>query len=89
MATNEFIENNYMEALLRAAFLLGDPRQGARVHGITISAYQNCSQTRRLYLRCRINVQGSPHFHPGKANSSVSAGREYLILYPADEASGG
>lgn len=42
MATNEFIENNYMEALLRAALLLGDPRQGARVHGITISAYQNC-----------------------------------------------
>lgn len=54
--TIEPVENNYMEALLRAALLLGDLHRTVPVHEITISGFMICNHIRKLYPRCRIQT---------------------------------
>ena len=80
--TKELRENNYMEALLRAALLLGDLHRTAPVREITISGFVIRNHIRKLYPRCRISVQ--PALDPYSPTTIVqdSSGEDYLILYP-------
>ena len=81
--TIEFVESNYMEALLRAALLLGDLHRTSPVHEITISAFRIRNSGRCLYPRCRIIVQGNPASYPAATVIPTPCGEDYLILYPA------
>lgn len=77
----EFMEANYMEALLRAALLLGDLHRTAPIRAITISAFQIHDNARKLYPRCRIFVQDDS-CSCSAATISSFPGDDYLILYP-------
>ena len=80
--TKELRENNYMEALLRAALLLGDFRRSVPVREITISGFQVQNHVRKLYPRCRIVAQSKHQPHPTAIVIPESSGEDYLILYP-------
>lgn len=79
---NEFMENNYMQALLRAALLLGDMHTVVPVHEISISGFVDWNHVRTLYPRCRIVVQPAPGPYPAAVVSPASPGEDYLILFP-------
>lgn len=78
----EIRESNYMEALLRAALLLGDFRRPVPVHEITISGFQVQNHVRKLYPRCRIIVQPVLNPYSSTMITQDSSGEDYLILYP-------
>ena len=82
MNTKELMEGNYMEALLRAALLLGDLHRTVPVREITISGFLIRNHVRKLYPRCRIVAQSSQFSHPCDTLLSGSPGEDYLILYP-------
>ena len=52
--TKELMENNYMQALLRATILLGDLRRQIPVREITISGFLVQNHVRKLYPRCKM-----------------------------------
>jgi len=79
---NELMENNYIQALLRAALLLGDMHRSVTVHEITISAFADRNHVRTLYPRCRIIAQSAPGPYPESVVSPASRGQDYLILFP-------
>lgn len=68
----ELVEGSYMEALLRAAVLLGDLHRTVPVREITISGFLVQNRVRRLCSRCKIV----------SAEQSDQSGEAYLILYP-------
>lgn len=70
MHTKELMEANYMEALLRAALLLGEPGAATPVREIVISGFQMHNHVRRLFPRCRMLAQAD------------APGADYHILYP-------
>ena len=80
--TKELRENNYMEASLRAALLLGDLHRTVPVREITISGFVIRNHIRKLYPRCGIAVQ--PALDPYSPTTIVQdfSGEDYLILYP-------
>lgn len=78
--TKELMENNYMEALLRAVLLLGDLHRAVPVHEITISGFLIRDHVRKLYPRCRIQAQIAPV--SASTVLPASPGENYLILYP-------
>jgi len=80
--TKELMENNYMEALLRAALLLGDLHRTVPVHEITISGFMVGNRVRKLYPRCRIVAQTGQQSCLVGTISPDSSGENYLILYP-------
>ena len=80
--TKELMENNYIEALLRAALLLGDLYHSAPVHEITISGFTIHDHVRELYPRCKIQVQTEQDSFFDAISSPTSQGENYLILYP-------
>ena len=82
MHTNELVEKNYMEALLRAALLLGDTHRNVPIRGITIAGFHECNHVRKLYPRCRIHVQAAPQKHPVKGSFTAAKEEYYLLLYP-------
>ena len=83
--TRELTENNYMEALLRAALLLGDLHRTVPVHEITISGFAVRDHARKMYPRCRIVAR--PVLNPCSSATFAqdSSGEDYLILYPLRE----
>lgn len=82
MHTKELVEKNYMEALLRAALLLGDTHRNVPIREITIAGFHECNHVRKLYPRCRVFVQTEPQNPPLKG-SFVDVKKEYyLLLYP-------
>jgi len=82
MYTKELSENTYIEALLRAALLLCDPRSAPCVHEITISAIETDSCPHRAHPRCRILPEN--HSLPGisASHAPIHKMKRYLILYP-------
>lgn len=82
MTTKEIMEGSYMQALLRAALLLGELRRAAPVHEITISGFRICNRVRKLYPQCRIIATDSRSSHPPAVVVPPSLGENYLILYP-------
>lgn len=82
MNTEELTEGNYMEALLRAAILLGDLHRTVPVREITISGFLIRNNVRKLYPRCRIVAQTEQHAYPVSTIISSLPVEDYLILYP-------
>lgn len=80
--TKELMENNYMEALLRAALLLGNLHRAVPVHEITISGFVIGKHVRKLYPRCKIIAQMKQRAYPVETVQSELPGENYLILYP-------
>lgn len=68
----ERIEGTYIEALLRAALLLGDKHSAISVREVTVVGYKLDGEERTLYPRCKMAVQ----------DENASTGEDYLILYP-------
>ena len=82
MNTKELVEGNYMEALLRAAILLGDLHRAVPVREIMISGFVIRNHTRRLYPRCKIVAQMKQQVYPVETVLPEPPGENYLILYP-------
>ena len=80
--TKELMENNYMEALLRAALLLGDLHRAVPVHEITISGFLIRNHVRKLYPRCKIVAQMKQQVYPVETVLPEPPCENYLILYP-------
>ena len=70
----EVIASNYMEALLRAALILGERGREPRVEEIRISSFCMRGTHRQLRQKCKISVE---------AGVGPDASAEWLlILYP-------
>jgi hypothetical protein len=67
---------NFMEALLRAALILGEKPSGASIREITISALMPDGQAQP---QCRITMEKTPQI-PGLEQS-------FIILFPDSRAS--
>lgn len=80
--TRELTENNYMEALLRAALLLGDLHRPIPVREITISGFLIHNHVRRLYPRCKITARTEHPYYPAEATLPNLPSEDFLILYP-------
>ena len=80
--TKELMENNYMEALLRTALLLGDLHRAVPVHEITISGFLIRNHVRKLYPRCKIVAQMEQQAYPIETVLPEPPGENYLIIYP-------
>ena len=70
----EVIASNYMEALLRAALILGERGRKPRVDEIRIASFCMQGAQRKLLPRCRITVEADA------VPDAVTA--RLLILYP-------
>ena len=70
----EVIASNYMEALLRAALILGERGRDPRVEEIRISSFCMRGAQRLLRARCKITVTAG-----GGPNAPAAP---LLILYP-------
>ena len=82
MDTKELMEGNYMEALLRAAILLGDLHRTVPVREITISGFLIRDNVRKLYPRCKIVAQNEQHSYTVSTAFPSQTAEDYLILYP-------
>jgi len=67
-----------MEALLRAALLLGDFRRPVPVHEITISGFQIQNHVRKLYPRCKIVTHTRLQSSSAETILPDSPGENYL-----------
>ena len=76
------LTGNYMEALLRAAMLLGDLHRAVPVREITISGFLVRNHVRKLYPRCKILPQIAIRSYPAETVLPEPSGENYLILYP-------
>ena len=70
----EVIASNYMEALLRAALILGERGREPRVKEIQISSFCIGGTRRKLHPRCKITVETDV-----EANAPAA---QLLIIYP-------
>ena len=70
----EVIASNYMEALLRAALILGERGRKPRVNEIRISSFCMRGARRQLRPRCKISVEAD--VEPNAPTAQL------LILYP-------
>lgn len=78
----ELTESNYMQALLRAAVLLGDMHRTIPIHEITISGFLVRCHERKLYSSCKIITCTEHEYSLATTTVSEPAGDDYLILYP-------
>ena len=82
MNTKELMEGNYMEALLRAAILLGDLHRMVPIREITISGFLIRNHVRKLYPRCKTVAQNEQFSSPVSTVIPSLPAEDYLILYP-------
>ena len=82
MYAHEIIVENYMQALLKAALLLGDLRHSESIHRVVISEFCHSDHLRILHSKCTIICE--PKIVPPKIESDClsDSSSEYLILYP-------
>ena len=57
MMSREMTASNFMEALLRAALILGDRRRESPVNEIRILSMETQGPRRQLHARCRITME--------------------------------
>lgn len=86
--TDEIIVENYMQALLKAALLLGDLHRAEAVHKVTISGYYCIDHTRILQSRCIILHKPSPDLPEAEDIGLPPVETDYLILYPLPDGGG-
>lgn len=84
MAPTRFEASNFLEALLRAALILGDLRRATPVREITISSMQKWDSGHRVQTRCRITMEYDPVHRclPGERAANPMEGERVLIVYP-------
>lgn len=82
MNTKELMEDSYMEALLRAALLLGDLHRAVPVREITVSGFVIRNNVRKLYPRCRMLARSEQNARSVSTAFSSPPAEDYLILYP-------
>ena len=70
----EVITSNYMEALLRAALILGERGREPRVEQILISSFCIQGAQRQLHSKCKITLEACAGFS--------ATPEQLLILYP-------
>ena len=80
--TKELTVNNYMEALLCSALLLGDLHRAVPVQEITISGFLIRNHVRKLYPRCRIVAQTEQQVYSAETILPEMSGGDYLIFCP-------
>ena len=82
MYAHEIIVENYMQALLKAALLLGDLHHSEPIHRVVISEFCHSDHLRILHSKCTIICE--PKTVPPKIESDClsDSSSEYLILYP-------
>ena len=82
MYAHEIIVENYMQALLKAALLLGDLHHSEPIHRVVISEFCHSDHLRILHSKCTIICE--PKTVPPKIESDCIhvSSSEYLILYP-------
>ena len=82
MSAQEIIVENYMQALLKAALLLGDLHPSEPIRRIVISGFCHSDHLRILHSTCTIICE--PKTVPPKIESDClsDSSSEYLILYP-------
>ena len=85
MDTKELLTGNYMEALLRAAILLGDLHRTIPVREITIAGFMIRDNVRKVYPRCKIIAQTEQTPYPISNVVPAPLAETYLILYPIRE----
>ena len=88
MCVHEIIIESYIQALLKAALLLGDPRHSESIHKVVISGFCHSDHLRILHSRRTIICK--PKTAPSKTESDriPTSSSEYLIFYPAARKSG-
>lgn len=69
---NEINEKNYMEALLRAALIMGDLHLQKPIREITIAGCKMQKDVRQINPRCTMLAQGA----------NASDGEDFMILFP-------
>ena len=82
MYAHEIIVENYMQALLKAALLLGNLHPPEPIHRVVISGFCHSDHLRILHSKCTIICE--PKTVPPKIESDClsDSSSEYLILYP-------
>ena len=70
----EVIASNYMEALLRAALILGERGKEPRVEEIRVSSFYMHGARRQLRPVCKINMEADV--------APSTTAEQLLILYP-------
>ena len=85
MSAQEIIVENYMQALLKAALLLGDLHHSEPIHRVVISGFCYSDRLRILHSRCTIICE--PKTVPPKIENNCipASSSEYLILYPLSD----
>lgn len=62
----EVSASNFMEALLRAALILGDRRREQPINEIRILSCEMRGSTRQLHAQCRITMEPVSHVPPNE-----------------------
>ena len=82
MQLKEIIVENYMQALLKAALLLGDPERTEAIRRIAVCAYRPDDSARRPLPRCLIFHELALPLSASRACDPADGNVEYRILYP-------
>lgn len=82
MHTKEILVENYMQALLKASLLLGNPHKHEPIHKVAISGFQYGSYARTLHSQCIIICEPNVTLPELTSASSSATEVDYLILYP-------
>lgn len=70
----EINEKNYMEALLRAALIMGDLHPQKPIREITIAGCKVGADAKQINPRCKMFAQGA----------DAADGEDFIILFPED-----
>lgn len=81
MNTKEIYVDNFAEALLRSALLLGNLHRTCPIRNVSIYAFSQNGTTRTCSLQCVISMAPSSVFNPDQRENS-DAYMDYDILFP-------
>ena len=88
MQLMEITVENYMQALLKAALLLGDPHRTEAIPRICVCCYRPGDSTRQALPRCLIFRELAAPFSDSLLSDPAGRNVEYRILYPESGKSG-
>ena len=88
MQLKEIFVENYMQALLKAALLLGDPERTEAIRRIAVCGYRPDDSARRPLPRCLIFRELAAPFSDSLLSDPAGRTVEYRILYPESGKSG-
>ena len=82
MSVQEIFVENYMQALLKAALLLGDLHRSEPIHRVVISGFCHSDHLRILHSKCTIICEAKTVPPKIESDCLPASSSEYLILYP-------